>query len=369
MAGAFKDRISVETVERVVGSVAQAAAARGVPFAAGPTLARAIVGLEALELKDRVRQVARALAEGLPHAAAQTLPVVVAASGEALAAAGQDGGFDRWPLLTLVEEHFVHAPELALPALGELTGRFSAEFAIRPFLRAHPEMTWAAVHAFATSSDAHRRRLASEGTRPRLPWGMGVPALVADPEPGLSVLRVLLDDPVANVRNSVANHLNDISKDHPERLVAFLEEIGAATPERAWIRGRALRSLDKVGHPGALRLLGLDAGGVQLVAAECGPEAVLGENVSFSCVLQSARPTRVELSYGWRWPDRRGGLCTKVFRWSRVELPAGEAVAFQGRHSLKSVTTRRVEAGDHALEIRLNGEVVRTFPVRVLAKA
>jgi hypothetical protein len=52
-----------------------------------------------------------------------------------------------------------------------------------------------------------------------------------------------------------------------------------------------------------------------------------------------------------------------------VELPAGEAVAFQGRHSLKSVTTRRVEAGDHALEIRLNGEVVRTFPVRVLAKA
>jgi 3-methyladenine DNA glycosylase AlkC len=59
------------------------------------------------------------------------------------------------------------------------------------------------------------RRLVSEGSRPRLPWGLQLKALVADPSPTLPLLRALQDDPSEYVRRSVANHLNDIAKDHP----------------------------------------------------------------------------------------------------------------------------------------------------------
>lgn len=80
---------------------------------------------------------------------------------------------------------------------------------------------------------------------------------VEDPTPVLDLLEELKDDPEEYVRRSVANNLNDISKDHPERTVEVAERwwVGASVDRKRLVR-HALRSLVKRGHAGALAVLG-----------------------------------------------------------------------------------------------------------------
>ena len=47
----------------------------------------------------------------------------------------------------------------------------SSEFAVRPFIQRYPLKTMKQLMEWTESNDEHIRRLASEGSRPRLPWG------------------------------------------------------------------------------------------------------------------------------------------------------------------------------------------------------
>src|SRR5690606_36358956 len=81
-------------------------------------------------------------------------------------------------------------------------------------------------------------------------------ALVADPAPTAPILETLKNDPALYVRKSVANHLNDIAKDHPEAVLDRVEGWDRAEPHTAWIVKHGLRTLIKKGHPRALALFG-----------------------------------------------------------------------------------------------------------------
>ena len=60
--------------------------------------------------------------------------------------------------------------EAAMRLQHALTRRFSCEFSIRSSLEAEPERTLARLLEWTADPSPHVRRLASEGTRPRLPW-------------------------------------------------------------------------------------------------------------------------------------------------------------------------------------------------------
>ena len=142
-----------------------------------------------------------------------------------------------------------------MQAQHALTRRFSAEFSIRPFLVRDQTRTLARLLEWTTDPDPHVRRLCSEGSRPRLPWGMRLTAFVQDPGPVLPILERLKDDPSLYVRRSVANHLGDIAKDHPERVFALCEAwLDGASNERKWLIRHALRHPAGKGHPTALAL-------------------------------------------------------------------------------------------------------------------
>ena len=147
-------------------------------------------------------------------------------------------GWVVWPLTDWVARCGLHQPDRALDALHAMTQRFTAEWAVRPFIERHPERTWARLAAWCEDPSAHVRRLASEGSRPRLPWGRQLQGLIRDPAPTLPLLARLQDDPSAYVRRSVANHLNDISRDHPEQLLRWLQAHlpQAPAPRRALLR-------------------------------------------------------------------------------------------------------------------------------------
>ncbi len=145
--------------------------------------------------------------------------------------------------------------EISMKAQYELTKRFTAEFSIRPFLIHQQERTLSRLLEWVSDPDPHVRRLCSEGTRPRLPWAARIPAFISNPEPVLPILDALKNDENLYVRRSVANHLGDIAKDHPEMVFGICERwLKGASSEVKWLIRHALRHPAKKEDKTALQL-------------------------------------------------------------------------------------------------------------------
>jgi 3-methyladenine DNA glycosylase AlkC len=337
--------------------------------------ALALHGLDTLELKARAMQIADALEATLPAdfdaacaaiEAALAPPLPLDAPPATAAAAHPDAGLSGWivwPLGEVVARQGNRPDRLprALAALQALTQRFTAEFAIRPLLRDHPQPVLAALHRWARDPSPHVRRLASEGSRPRLPWGLRLQALVKDPTPTVELLRLLQDDPSDSVRRSVANHLNDIAHDHPERLADWLDaHLPDAPPPRRALLRHASRTAIKQGHPRVLAAWGLGQGFQGTVALRVSPAAlVLGESLRLEVMLHStaARPQAVQVDYAVHHVKADGRRTPKVFKgWARTLAP-GEALTLVKAHAVRPITTRRYHPGEHAVDVRVNGQV------------
>lgn len=314
--------------------------------------------LEPLELKERVALFAEAMYYTLPAADYQAAVAVLLALITRL----DVRELALWPIPHYVEAYGLEHPDISLPALKQITLHMSAEFAIRPFIVRYPAQTMAVIHQWAEDDNEHVRRLASEGTRPRLPWGSRLYDFMKDPQPTLAILEKLKDDPSLYVRRSVANHLNDIGKDHPavlaETAARWLQE---ASEERQWLVRHALRSLFKAGHPEALRLMGFERPQVTLTALTIIPEVIkMGETLTFGCTLQNelAEPQALMIDYVIHFVKANGQTRPKVFKLTQRTLAGEEAVTIEKNHTIKPITTRTYYAGTHQLEIQVNGQIV-----------
>lgn len=322
-------------------------------FDAARFLGHALDGLDQLELMARLHRTAEAFHAALPLSFADQLAVL-------RAHAPQIGhNFVAIWCCAHVARHGLGHPGLALPALRELTRHGSAEFAIRPFLVRDLAGTLAAMREWAADpADEHARRLASEGCRPRLPWGERLQALVADPRPALPILETLRADPSPYVRKSVANHLNDIAKDHPELALDVVSAWDRRDARAAWIARHALRTLIKRGHPRALALLGAGASPRVRATLAVSPRRLrLGGAVVFSAKIHSAsaRPQSLIVDYVVHYARASGRASAKVFKWAAIELAPREAITLTKRQTIRDFTTRRHHAGRHGVELQING--------------
>lgn len=252
--------------------------------------------------------------------------------------------------------------EASMEALRLFTRHSSGEFAIREFLVRDQRRTLAVMAEWAEDENEHVRRLASEGCRPRLPWSFRLPALVADPAPVRPILEALRADPSLYVRKSVANHLNDISKDHPGWMLALVESWDLANPRTAWIAKRAARTLIKAGNRRALGLFGFRASDAmdvrELVLSPERPRIGGSLEFSFRIRSRSRRPQRLVVDYVIHYRKVSGRLAPKVFKLRELELPAGADRSLARRHKLGDLSTRKHHAGEHRLEVQLNGVVM-----------
>lgn len=243
-----------------------------------------------------------------------------------------------------------------------MTMRFSAEFAIRPFLVEHQAEVLEILSGWVDDDNEHVRRLVSEGTRPRLPWGMRLNIFIEDPTSVIELLEKLKDDDSEYVRRSVANNLNDIAKDHAD-LVADISKkwMIDASKERQKLVRHSLRSLIKSGHKGALSALGYNLPHVNLEEFNLlTPIVKMGKFLEFEIKLTSKKKSIQPLiiDYAIHHQLANGTLSAKVFKWKNIKLQVDKPIEANRRHSFRPITTRRYYEGLHKVEIFINGEVL-----------
>lgn len=313
--------------------------------------------IETLELKERIAAIAGRLRGELPPSYPEAVQIVVAASQEPEPDAGT---FDAWPFCTFVELFGTGHPDESLDAMQYLTVGFSCEFAIRPFLLDHREATFRRLRTWVGHPHEQVRRLVSEGTRPRLPWGMRVPALIADPQPGLDLIEPLHRDDSESVRRSVANHLNDVSKDHPDEAIAAARRFGpTGTAGSDALVKHALRTLVKRGDPAALELLGFTTDPqVAVESFTVRPDRIqLRDTVELAATLHStsANSQKLVVDYAVHHVKANGTATAKTFKWAVVELAPDESRSLRKSHAVRPITTRRYHPGRHRVEMLVAG--------------
>ncbi len=121
-------------------------------------------------------------------------------------------GFFLYPVSQFVEVHGIENLSLSLKFIEDLTMRFTGEWAIRPLAIHEPVIVLAQMKQWAGHENFHVRRLASEGLRARLPWGMKISWIDAQPESSWPIYNRLRNDKVLYVRRSVGNAMGDMIK-------------------------------------------------------------------------------------------------------------------------------------------------------------
>jgi 3-methyladenine DNA glycosylase AlkC len=344
-------------------------------FSARGFIRKATAGLDELELLDRGKHIAMALAQHLPPEYPDAIDVLLRSLGpehsaDELVGVGM-APFFYLPHVVFVAQYGLGHFDVSMRAQYELTKRFSAEASIRPYIAREPERTFAVLRTWARDANAHVRRLVSEGTRIRLPWAMRVPWLDQNPDRILQLLDLLKDDPTTLVRRSVANNLNDLGKLHPKLLVetcaAWLED--ASAPRRALVE-HALRSAVKRGEAGALELLGFgNRPSVAVEKVRFQPKNVpIGGSVAVSVTLRSTARAAQDLLVDLRvhFVKANGNASAKVFKLKRIVLPAGGRVELATKVSLAVHTTRRPRPGRHDVELLVNGDAIRAGSFEVV---
>ena len=315
-----------------------------------------------LSLTKRGHRVAEVMRAQLPQDFETTARILETSLGPAQISAEGMGMtvFRYMPHVFFVGRYGVPHFEASMRLQHALTQRFTAEFSIRSFLIEHPEATLARLVRWTEDDSLHVRRLVSEGVRPRLPWAPRLPAFIQDPAPVIALLERLRDDPEPYVQRSVGNCLNDISKDHPDRVAALARAWLERAPEgRRWVVERGLRSLVKQGHRGALSALGFaKAPKVQLKLQALSPKKVaLGQTLRFGFCLksQSARAQSLLVDYAVHFMKANGQQRPKVFKLKRLSLPAGGSAELEAQVSFKALSTRAHYPGAHRIEVLING--------------
>ena len=329
--------------------------------------------LEALEMKARAMHICDALEATLPGTFTDAADIIEAALAPPYTADQMNGlttrdaglnGWILWPVAEFVARRGQAEPKRALQSLHAITQRFTAEFAIRPFILQHPSLVFATLARWVHDPSPHVRRLVSEGSRPRLPWGLQLKPLIEDPSPALPLLEALQDDPSEYVRRSVANHLNDIAKDHPALVAAWVEtHLVNATAERRALLRHASRTLIKKGDARVLTAWGLGKRFNGTAALKVAPGRVaLGGHVTLTLVLRSTskQAQKLVIDYAVHHVKANGTTSPKVFKGWVLELAPGATVELIKRHSMKPVTTRRYHRGAHAIDVNINGQTVNS---------
>lgn len=306
------------------------------------------------ELKDRMRHIALMLGETLPTDYKKAVKILTNVAPQ----------FTGLPAIVFPDfiqvfglDHFKES----VHAMKVVTEFSSSEFAVRPYIEKYGKQMMNVMKDWSIHENEHVRRLASEGCRPRLPWAPALNEFKQNPEPILPILEKLRADNSLYVRKSVANNLNDVSKDHPELVLSIAERwLKEKHVDTNWIVKHALRGLLKKGDKKALSLFGF--GNTDLVSvydlAIDKQKISIGEDIHFNFKLKwnGKKPVKLRLEYGIDYVKSNGKSNRKVFQIKEATFSPNEAHHITKKQSFEERTTRKHYPGKHNIAILVNGD-------------
>ena len=308
-----------------------------------------------LELKQRMHRVAATLGHYLPPHFPDAVDIL-------LPVADKFTGLEHLLFPDFIEQFGQNHFRVSMKALEQLTSGSSSEFAIRPFIKQWPDKTMKQMKNWSCSKNEHIRRLASEGCRPRLPWAMALPDYKRDPTNVLDIILKLINDESLYVRRSVANNLNDISKDNPNLVVKIAKQHIGISTQSDWVIKHACRGLLKQGHKQVLQIFGYtDASHVTLNNFKVNKKILMGDKINFEFELttNSKELGKLRLEFIINFRKANGKLAPKVFKISEGEYTQSTK-HFAKYFSFKKISTRKYYSGDHTISIIINGVNVAT---------
>lgn len=315
-------------------------------------------GLEHLSLNQRMRNTSVVLQKHLPGNYLSTIAIMMKVIGN------MNKGYTALLFPDYVglygHEHF----SASMEALKFFTSFGSSEFAVREFLKRDFTKTIKVMQQWSEDDEAHVRRLASEGSRPRLPWSFKLEEVIKNPGVTRPILENLKGDRELYVKKSVANHLNDISKDNPDHVLSMVRGWDKSNENTAWIIKRGCRSLLKQGDVTSLAVFDY----TKKVKVEV-KNLKLNSNIlhlnevlkfDFDLISQSSASQKLVLHYRIHYRKKSGGLSPKTFSLKECILPSKVVVKISKRQRFEDFTTRKHFDGQHILEILVNGKVLQS---------
>ncbi|MGD1220545.1 hypothetical protein AB9Q10_19195 [Streptomyces krungchingensis] len=336
-------------------------------FDADAFVASVMADLPRLELSARIARTSQGLHDHLPVTGPDALDILLRSLPPTPAAAGVTNDFGLHiysPHSDYVSRYLRTAEHLerSLAALARMTGYFSAELPVRHFLADFPDETMKAVDTWSRDEDFRVRRLASEATRPLLPWA---PRIALPADAGLPVLETLYGDPHLYVRTSVANHLGDIAAAQPDLVLATLQRwkaSGRVTGEQfAFLARNALSNRLKEGWPPAYAILGYahDAPISLTPLVLERTELRDGDALNFSASLTTTATASVHVMIVIATTGPSGRPREKVAFVRRATAEPGQELRLAKAHPLRSTARWKVSPGSYSLALQVNG---RRFP-------
>ncbi|OUR92766.1 DNA alkylation repair protein [Gammaproteobacteria bacterium 42_54_T18] len=313
------------------------------------------------ELKSRMDHIARMIYEVLALDYVSALNILKPVCKDF-------GGYEAMFFPHIIELYGIDHWDDSMAALEHMTQFSSSEFAVRPFIVKSPKKMMKQMLRWSIHDNYHVRRLSSEGCRSRLPWAMALPAFKKDPTLILPILEKLKNDESEYVRKSVANNINDITKDNPVLVKELASRWLGENKNTDWIVKHGCRTLLKKADAEVLALFGYIPGqkvDVLALAIANKTVAIGGElNFTFSLSSERAKLGMLRIEYAIDYMKSNGSQSRKIFKISEGDIQT-KTKDIKRKQSFKEMSTRKHYPGKHALSIIVNGTEVKkiTFDV------
>lgn len=321
---------------------------------------------EDLSLKARMRKIAETLGKFLPGEYSDALQILFAVDAHCT-------GFEYTIFSDFVEVYGQSDGhwEISMEALEKFTKLSTSEFAVRPFILKDQKRMMEQLKVWATSENEHVRRLASEGCRPRLPWGVSLPSFKNDPTLVLEILEILKADESKYVRKSVANNLNDIAKDNPEIVLEMAKRWIGNNNNTDWIVRHGCRTLIKKTNAEIMSLFGYSAYDVVRCSSASisisTDEFSIGDSceVEYTIEISEGDSIRVRVEYGIDYIKANGKPSRKAFLLSDKTVSGGVTLNAKRKHSWADLSTRKHYPGEHKIVLLINGLEVSSTSIKL----
>lgn len=314
---------------------------------------------DGFELKQRMQHLTLVTGDVLPECFKDKMDCIIKIIEKLRSLGVKDQNFEYIFLADIVPMYGLDDLNTSIKAIEDITQFTSFEFAGRAFFVHHPQQMMAQMLKWSQHKNPNVRRYASEGCRPRLPWGLQLKEFVKDPSPIIPILEKLKDDPSEYVRKSVANNLNDISKDHPQLIIDIIKKWKGASKNTDWILKHAARTLLKKGHDEVLDLFGTPTNlSYELLRFQIDKTSIaLGDTLGFEFEILNNEntPANFRVEYLIEFVKSNGQTSRKIFKICESKVSPNDTLSGARRHKFIDLTTRKHYAGTHSIALVVNG--------------